>query len=49
MSIVNPLTGKKQKVIIKKVKALTHEDLAKAKDKSKPKADKKKNVKTNKK
>ena len=54
MAIINPLTGKKQKVIIKPIKAHTHEELAlakeKAKAKTKPKADKKKkNAKTNKK
>lgn len=50
MAILNPLTGKKQKVIIKPVKDLTHEDLAKAKEKAKPKAEKKKkNAKANKK
>lgn len=54
MPIINPLTGKAQKVIIKPVKAHTHEDLAaakeKAKAKTKPKADKKKkNAKANKK
>ncbi len=52
MPIINPLTGKPQKVIIKPTKAHTLEDIAsaKSKDKAKPKADKKKkNAKTNKK
>lgn len=52
MSIINPLTGKKQKVIIKPIKAHTHEDLALAKEKAKAKTkpkEKKKSVKANKK